>query len=87
MRSRRMLLRRGEILGLRRDAVNLERESLAVERALQRVGGELRLVKPKTMASVRTVPLPPIVVKTLTGHRERQAQERAAAGMSGRNTD
>ncbi|MGW2937682.1 tyrosine-type recombinase/integrase [Streptomyces sp. NPDC001156] len=35
-----MLLRRGEILGLRRDAVNLERESLAVERALQRVGGE-----------------------------------------------
>jgi integrase len=68
-------------LGLRWDAVDLDRETLIVERALQRVNGELRLVKPKTLASVRTVPLPPIIVKALTDHRERQAQERAAAGM------
>ncbi|MEU4128190.1 site-specific integrase [Streptomyces wuyuanensis] len=76
-----MGMRRGELLGIRWDAVNLDRETLTVERALQRVGGELRLVQPKTLASVRTVPLPPIVVKALTEHRERQAQERAAAGI------
>ncbi|MEU2434499.1 tyrosine-type recombinase/integrase [Streptomyces sp. NPDC007861] len=76
-----MGMRRGELLGIRWDAVNLDRETLTVDRALQRVGGELRLVQPKTIASVRTVPLPPIVVKALTEHRERQAQERAAAGI------
>ncbi|MFB9464558.1 site-specific integrase [Streptomyces cinereospinus] len=73
-------MRRGELLGLRWDAVDSDRETLIVERALQRVSGELRLVRPKTLASVRTVPLPPAVVKALTEHRERQAQERAAAG-------
>ncbi|MEU1922582.1 tyrosine-type recombinase/integrase [Streptomyces albogriseolus] len=74
-------MRRGELLGLRWDAVDLDRETLTIERALQRVGGELRLVRPKTLASVRTIPLPPLVVKALAVHRERQAQERAAAGM------
>ncbi|WP_053914681.1 tyrosine recombinase XerC [Streptomyces sp. TP-A0875] len=73
-------MRRGELLGLRWDAVDLDRQTLIVERALQRVAGELRLVRPKTVASVRTVPLPPAVVKALTEHREQQAQERAAAG-------
>lgn len=76
-----MGMRRGELLGIRWEAVNLDRETLTVDRALQRVSGELRLVQPKTLASVRTVPLPPIVVKALTEHRERQAQERAAAGI------
>ncbi|WP_030547704.1 tyrosine recombinase XerC [Streptomyces albus] len=74
-------MRRGELLGLRWDAVDFDRETLTIERALQRVGGELRLVRPKTLASVRTVPLPPLVVKALGEHCERQAQERAAAGM------
>ncbi|MFD8550379.1 tyrosine-type recombinase/integrase [Streptomyces fradiae] len=76
-----MGMRRGELLGLRWDAVNFDRESLIVERALQRVDGALRLVQPKTLSSVRTVPLPPFVVKALLDHEERQAQERAAAGI------
>lgn len=74
-------MRRSELLGLRWDAIDLDRETLTVERALQRVGGELRLVKPKTKAPVHTAPLPPLVVKALTEHRESQAQERATAGM------
>ncbi|NBM20143.1 site-specific integrase [Streptomyces sp. GC420] len=79
-----MGMRRGELLGLRWDAVNLERESLIVERSLQRVQGELMLVAPKTVSSVRTIPLPPIVVEALREHQERQAQERAAAGIEWR---
>ena len=75
-----MGMRRGELLGLRWDAVDLERGSLIVERSLQRVNGSLTLVRPKTRSSVRTVPLPPVVVRALVAHRERQAQERAAAG-------
>ncbi|MFE2511922.1 hypothetical protein [Streptomyces naganishii] len=74
-------VRRGELLGLRWDAIDLDREALTAERALQRVGGELWLVRPTTQASVRTVLLPPLVVKALPEHRERQAQERAAAGV------
>ncbi|WP_331452848.1 site-specific integrase [Streptomyces sp. SS162] len=76
-----MGMRRGELLGLRWDAVDFDRESLIVERALQRVDGALTLVQPKTLSSVRTVPLPPFVVKALLDHRERQAGERAAAGI------
>ncbi|WP_329811610.1 site-specific integrase [Streptomyces sp. GSL17-113] len=76
-----MGMRRGELLGLRWDAVNFDRGTLTVERSLQRVDGELALVRPKTAASVRTIPLPPVVVTALTDHRERQAQERVAAGM------
>jgi integrase len=75
-----MGMRRGELLGLLWEAVDLERGSLIVERSLQRVGGKLALVLPKTRSSVRTVPLPPVVVTALTEHRERQKQERAAAG-------
>ncbi|GAA2053350.1 site-specific integrase [Streptomyces cheonanensis] len=73
-----MGMRRGELLGLRWESVNLERGSLIVERSLQRVDGRLTLVRPKTRSSVRTVPLPPLVVKALEEHQERQKQERAA---------
>ncbi len=76
-----MGMRRGELLGLSWTAVDLERRTLVVATNLQRAGGELRLVQPKTMASVRTLPLPPFVVEVLMEHRERQAQERAAAGI------
>ncbi|MDT3396165.1 tyrosine-type recombinase/integrase [Streptomyces sp. B1866] len=75
-----MGMRRGELLGLKWDAIDLDRESLIVERSLQRVGGELTLVLPKTDSSIRTIPLPPLVTKALTEHRERQKQERAEAG-------
>lgn len=76
-----MGMRRGELLGLSWTAVDLERRTLVVAANLQRVGGELRLVQPKTASSVRTLPLPPLVVDALVEHKERQAQERAAAGM------
>lgn len=76
-----MGMRRGELLGLRWAALDLDRETLMVERALQRVDGALMLVQPKTLSSIRTVPLPPFVTKALVDHKERQAQERAAAGI------
>jgi integrase len=61
--------------------IDLDAETLEVVVTLQRVGGALWLVPPKTQDSARTVPLPPICVKALRDHAERQAVERAAAGM------
>ncbi|MFE4513289.1 tyrosine recombinase XerC [Kitasatospora sp. NPDC056783] len=75
-----MGLRRGELLGLHWAAVDLERGTLIVSSNLQRVDGALQLGPTKTASSLRTLPLPPLVLEALRAHRERQAQERVAAG-------
>ncbi|WP_328956059.1 site-specific integrase [Kitasatospora purpeofusca] len=80
-------MRRGELLGLRWSSVDLERGTLTVSTNLQRVDGELRLVLPKTLSSERTLPLPAPVLAALVAHRERQAVERAAAGMDWQEND
>jgi integrase len=72
-------LRRGELLGLRWQDVDLDDDKLEVVQTLQRVGGSLRLVPPKTEDSARTVPLPPPCVDALREHRKRQFTERSEA--------
>jgi integrase len=72
-------LRRGELLGLRWEDVDLDRATLEVVQTLQRVGGALRFVPPKTEDSRRTVPLPPVCVEALREHRKRQFADRAEA--------
>ena len=72
-------LRRGELLGLCWENVDLDNEKLEVVQSLQRVGGELRLVAPKTEDSARTVPLPLPCVEALREHRKRQFAERSDA--------
>jgi integrase len=72
-------LRRGELLGLRWDDVDLDTGTLEVVQALQRVGGALRFVRPKTEGSARTVPLPPLCIDALREHRRQQFAERADA--------
>jgi integrase len=74
-------LRRGEILGLRWSAVDLDRATLRVQSSLQRVGGQLAFTSPKTKRSRRAIPLPRAVVKVLTAHRDVQAGERAKAEL------
>jgi integrase len=68
-------LRRGELLGLRWQDVDLDDAKLEVVHTLQRVSGALRLVPPKTEDSARTVPLPPVCVEALRAHRQLQAAE------------
>ena len=79
-------LRRGELLGLRWEDIDLEHEFLEVRRNLQRVDGELRTVTPKTRRSRRTVPLIRRCVDDLREHRERQNRERTAAGATWKET-
>jgi integrase len=73
-------MRRGEILGLRWEDVDLEERTIRIRRALQRVNGELVMVEPKTHRSRRALPLPAMVVPALERQRERQEADHAAAG-------
>lgn len=73
-------LRQGEALGLRWSDVDLERGMLTVRMALQRVGGKLQLVEPKTERSRRTLRLPQVTLAALKAHRVRQLEERLLAG-------
>lgn len=75
-------LRKGELLALRWEDVDLEGGSLRVHRTVQRLGEGMGLVSgsPKTQRSRRTVPLPNVCVAGLREHRARQEDERAQAG-------
>lgn len=79
-------LRRGELLGLRWSDVDLQAKTLEIGQALQRVGGELRFVDPKTEDSERTIPLPDVCVSALRKHRRQQEAEAHAAGEDWRDS-
>jgi integrase len=73
-------LRRGELLGLTWEAVDLDEGRLWVRQTLAWVEGRPRVQQPKTRASRRVIPLPDVVVTALREHRKRQDDERADAG-------
>ena len=54
--------------------------TLEVVQTLQRVGGQLRFLPPKTEDSPRTVPLPDFCLQAPKEHAERQADEHDGAG-------
>ncbi len=78
-------LRQGESLGLRWRDIDLEKGSLRVRYALQRLKDgsgtiEIHLVEPKTKQSRRTIDLPNVTRAALISHRERQAEDRTLCG-------
>ena len=81
-------LRRGELLGLTWDDIDLDRRQLRVTKALQRVSGKgLVLVETKTRRARRSIVLPVGAAEALRRQRGRQAEERLAAGSSWKETD
>ncbi len=68
-------LRRGELLGLRWENVDLENGALRVEWALQRVNGQVLVKRPKTPKSRRVVPIDDEAVALLRGLRERNRHD------------
>lgn len=80
-------LRRGEVLALTWQDVDLEAGVLRVERQVQRIRGlpELVVGPPKSKSSRRDVSLPPYCVTVLNEHYARQQGERRAAGHEWRN--
>jgi integrase len=73
-------MRRGELLGLRWEDVDLDSGRVAVRRALVQVRSELVLSEPKTTQGRRSVAIDPATVVALRDHRAAQDVERALFG-------
>lgn len=73
-------LRRGEVLGLKIESLDLETRTLRIDGSLQRVGKELVRSNTKTESSQRTLPVPEPVIRVLRAHLERLEAERLSAG-------
>jgi len=74
-------MRRGELMGLKWDAVDLDRRMVDVIRTLERIPGKgLNIGEPKSDTSRRSIKLPASAVSLLTAHKARQAAMQLAAG-------
>lgn len=74
-------LRKGELLGLRWEDLDLDAGTAAIRRTLQRTStGGLTTLPTKTRASERRIALPTRCLHSLKLHHEQQKREREAAG-------
>jgi integrase len=73
--------RRGEVLGLRWQDLDLGARRLAVVRSLVQRGRELSFSEPKTKRGRRSLALDERTVTILEAHRRRQLEERIALGL------
>ncbi len=80
-------LRRGEVLGLRWQDVDLEAAELTVGWQLQRVSGRLLHRETKTQASDAVLPLPDICAAALAARKAAQNRDRDAAGEAWQGED
>lgn len=63
-------MRRGEILALKWSDLNFATGELRIERQVYIIKAEVIISAPKTKASIRTVILPPSLLKTLVAYKE-----------------
>lgn len=76
-------LRRGELLALRWDDLNLGNAILSVRRSAAKLhDGTIILQEPKTKEGERSVALPSNVVEALLKHREQQAEHKGKLGKA-----
>lgn len=84
-------LRIGEILALKWKSINFEEGVLKVTESVQRVKNikrenedapktTIEFNTPKTLSSIRVVPIPSAILKKLCYHKERQEEEKSIAG-------
>ncbi|GAA1712445.1 hypothetical protein GCM10009680_61840 [Streptomyces yatensis] len=74
-------LRKGELLGLHWEDLDLNGGTATIHRSLQRTrSGGLTVLNTKTLASERRIALPTECINSLKIHQERQQEDRQAAG-------
>jgi integrase/predicted RNA-binding Zn-ribbon protein involved in translation (DUF1610 family) len=71
--------RRGEVLGLRWDDLDMEAATITIARSRVPLGATVQLCEPKTQRSRRTIALDATTLQALRDHAARQADEQAAA--------
>ena len=74
-------MRRGELLGLRWQDVDLNSGTLRVVQSLEQTKAGLRFKAPKTKHGRRTIALPPSIVAELRTHWKQQQEQRLALGL------
>ncbi|WP_371792545.1 site-specific integrase [Streptomyces sp. NBC_01471] len=80
-------LRKGELLGLRWEDLDLAGGTASIRRTLQRTSsGGLTALPTKTKSSERRIVLPTPCRRSLEEHRDRQLQEREAVGTGWENS-
>ncbi|MFE9921104.1 tyrosine-type recombinase/integrase [Streptomyces sp. NPDC005774] len=80
-------LRKGELLGLRWEDLDLAGGTASIRRTLQRTNSSgLTALPTKTKSSERRISLPTPCLHSLEQHRDRQLQEREAAGAGWENS-
>jgi len=80
-------LRKGELLGLHWNDLDLETGTASIRRTLQRTHSQgLTTLPTKTTSSERRITLPTTCIRSLQGHQQRQEKEKTAAGGRWRET-
>jgi len=74
-------MRRGELLGLRWQDLDLDRECLSVSQTAVTVGSGVEFSTPKTRSGRRVVAIDAITTEALRQHRLKQSEERLALGL------
>lgn len=79
-------MRRGEVLGLRWQDIDLDSQMIHVRQQIQRVRGDLHIGPVKTRAGSRDLPLLGLARNALTRRRDRQEADRANLGSAWADT-
>jgi integrase len=74
-------MRRGELLALRWQDVDLDGGRIKVERSLEQTRSGLRFKSPKTKHGRRAITIPPSIVTELRLHRAKQQERRLKLGL------
>jgi integrase len=80
-------LRRGEVMGLQWEDVDLDQGRLTVARTRSMAAGRIAVSTPKTASSLRTIGLDNETVAALRTYKARQSREHLAAGEAWVNID
>jgi len=73
-------MRRGELLALRWQDIDIKNKRLSVQRSVSRLPGGHRVSEPKTASGKRSITLPPFVIEALQQHRVRQLETKLNVG-------
>jgi integrase len=79
--------RQAELLGASWESMDLKHGTFHVQRTLQHVAGEFRVIRPKTRNSRRTIELSAATVALLRRHRAEQNAERLRSGSLWQDRD